>query len=309
MKPRVVVLGATGQVGLFTVFGLLQAGRTVIAVTRNDEAGARQMPRGLGRCDSAGLRGILGEAQPGEPFVLLSCGPADLALQTLHSLPRDWQGRWERTVVVGSTSTIVKSKSGVAAERDMVRDIERALAAIRQHCGAKRIPLTILSPTLIYGCGMDQNLTRVWRWVGRFRIAPLAWRPTGLRQPLHVADLGAAIVNAVEGDPAIDLESPIAGGSTLDYREMIGRLFDAAGYKRRFLRLPDAAFPVVAGLARLVPGVAGINSEMLKRQSRDQVFDDREARSRLAHQPRHFQPSPGDFELPPHIEEIRKSLI
>lgn len=309
MSSPVVVLGATGQVGLFAVAGLLKAGREVIAVTRNRAGAGGTRLGNLSRCDLAQLGALLRTRPESGGAALLSCGPAALALAALECAPPANHHHWERLLVIGSTSTIVKRSSPDAAEREVIGEIESALREIRERCASDGIPLTVLSPTLIYGCGKDENLSRVWRWIRRIGIAPLAARHRGMRQPLHVADLAATIVNALQARPAPELETPVSGGSALEYGEMIGRLFDAAGLRRRCLRLPSLSFPLVAGLSRLLPAVTPISSEMFRRQSRDLVFDDSQARTHLGHEPRDFHPTAEDFDLPAHIDRIRAALI
>lgn len=310
MKPPVVVLGATGQVGLFAISRLLEQERTVIAVTRTAANTPDTGIGGLRRVESSRLGEVLTTPEDilsGKP-ALLSCGPVRLALELLQSKRPGVVGYWERVVITGTTSTLSKKASSDEAERNMIEEIETACVGIREVCSSGQVPLTILSPTLIYGCGMDQNLSRVYRWIQRFGFAPVASVANGLRQPLHVRDLARTIVSALQVDPAPLMESPVCGQGTLPYNQMIGRLFDAAGRKRRFLRLHGVSIPLVVGLSRLVPGSSGLNSEMFRRQSNDLVFDDSPAREQLGHNPGEFHPTDTDFMLPPEVERIRQAL-
>jgi len=310
VNPPVVVLGATGQVGIFAISGLLEAGRRVWAITRDAPAQSETKVPGLERFDLPKLSEILCGVggTPGPACDLLSCGPVGLALEVLDLESCAAFDGWGRAVVLGTTSTETKSASPHATEKAVIAEIRAALAAIRRYCSAANIPLTILSPTLIYGCGMDQNLSRVFRWILRYGFAPIAASANGNRQPIHVGDLAATAVKALQQEPAPQLETPVCGGTTLEYREMIGMLFDAAGRKRRYLRLPDSAFPLLAGLSRAIPGAVAVESEMLRRQSRDFAFDDGPARDQLNHDPRPYKPTRADFELPIPIERIRRAL-
>ena len=310
MKGPVVVLGSTGQVGLFAISCLLEAGRQVWALTRKTPGESRTAVPGLERFDLAGLSAAL-DGRDGHARAdcdLLSCGPAGLALEVLNLRFKRGSGRWGRAVVIGTTSTESKNDSPDARERATIEHIRTALAAIRQRCGDAETPLTILNPTLIYGCGMDQNLSRVYRWIMRYGFAPISATATGRRQPVHVGDLAATAVRALELQPGPRLETAVCGGTTLEYREMIGMLFDALGRNRRFLNLPAPTFPLVAALSRTIPGSMRVNSEMLRRQSRDLVFDDQVARDRLNHDPRPYSPGRADFEMPIPIERIRRAL-
>jgi hypothetical protein len=283
----------------------------VIAITRNEQAGKGTGIERLRRCTMRQLSARLRENgdSAGSELALLSCGPMALAREMLETTQMGSDQRWERVVAIGTTSTVSKRSSTDESERRMIAEIEIACGAIRERCRAHAIPLTVLSPTLIYGCGMDQNLSRVFRWVRRAGFAPLAAEASGLRQPVHVADLANTIVTALQFEPAPELESAVCGGSTLSYQEMMGLLFDAAGRNRRFLRVPEAAFSSVAGAARFLPGIGEINREMFRRQASDLVFDDGPARKILGHAPRPLSPSEADFRLPPEIESIRRALV
>lgn len=310
MKAPVAVLGATGQVGLFAIEALLKAGHAVIAVTREAPASPQTTIDGLRRCDMTGLTTRADTLSQGQPhrLALLSCGPVTLAHELLEAGPASGFGSWERAVVVGTTSLISKSASPDANERDEIAVIDHALDSIRARCRERSIPLTVLHPTLIYGCGMDENLTRVWRFIRRAGFAPVAGSAAGRRQPLHVADLAGTIVRALGADPPMHLETAVCGGSAVTYKEMIAGLFEAAGRPVRLLPLPGFAVPLASGLSGLVPGAGRVSTQMLRRQSRDLVFDDSKAREALQHTPRPFRPNESDFRLPPQVDRVRQAL-
>ena len=310
MNPPVVVLGATGQVGLFAISRLLDAGRKVIAVTRTTTSVSETTVAGLQRVDRAGLFSLLRDYknESGNNLALLSCGPVKLALDLLRSDEVISPELWERVVVIGTTSVLTKKHSRDEFERSLIAEIETSCAGIREACEIGKIPLTLLSPTLIYGCGMDQNLSRVYSWIRRFGFSPVAWAATGQRQPLHVADLARTIFYALQASPASSIESPVCGRGSVSYQEMTALIFDAADRSRRLMRLPGVLVPLVVGLSRLLPGMGRLNSEMFRRQSQDLVFDDSAARNQLGHNPRAFCPTAEDFRLPPEIDRICQAL-
>jgi nucleoside-diphosphate-sugar epimerase len=310
VNPPVVVLGATGQIGLFAISHLLEAGRPVWAITRDRPGRKLTGTRFLDRFGTGQFAELMtaGGERLGAGLSLLSCGPVSLASDMLQLGSGTSFGGWKRVVVIGTTSVLTKSDSPDANERSAIEEIQQSLKCIRRCCTERSIPLTVLHPTLIYGCGMDQNLSRVYRWIRRYGFTPIAKNARARRQPIHVGDLAATAVRALDIEPPTEVETPICGGSSIEYREMIGLLFDVSGRRRRFLELSDWQLKMAAGLTRLIPGSAPITSEMFRRQSLDMVFDDTIARKALDHSPRPFAPNQADFCLSPQIMRIRRAL-
>jgi len=67
--------------------------------------------------------------------------------------------------------------------------------------------------------------------------------------------------------------------------------------------LPQWLFVFIAGVANAVKVTGGINSEMIRRQRSDLVFEDGQARELLNFKPRPFAPGPEDFVLPDYEQE------
>ena len=150
-RGSVVVLGASGQIGRFVLPRLLCKGYGVLAVSR---AGRPDDYPELALLDWIGLEKL---RQVGaEASLLVSAGPLGLALQAIEDLPS-----LERVVAFSTTSVQSKADSPDPLERDIVRTIATAEARLGAECAARGIGLVLLRPTLVYGCGMDVNVTRL----------------------------------------------------------------------------------------------------------------------------------------------------
>jgi nucleoside-diphosphate-sugar epimerase len=175
-----------------------------------------------------------------------------------------------RLVCFSSTSMLAKAESSSAAERDLARRLAAAEAAL----AASGLSSIVLRPTLIYGLGLDRNVSRAAAFIRRWRCFPLAGPGRGLRQPVHADDLAAAALAAAAND--VGGAWNLGGGETLTYRQMIERIFAALAIRPRFLRLPL--------LARF-PGAIGA---VAQRMEQDLDFDDGAAWPRLGLAPRRF---------------------
>jgi nucleoside-diphosphate-sugar epimerase len=296
--PTVLVTGGTGQLGVFLIPRLLAAGCRVIALSRRVRPDDPQNPAaGEGRLSWLHPRAF--PARPagggGETPVdaLISAGPVGLAAALLAQCPR------LGSLVCFSTSSVqVKADSPAPAERAVIDSIVAAERELMHACSERSIPLWLLRPTLIYGCGLDRNVSRIARIARRIRFIPVAGPARGLRQPVHADDLAALAVRAISPQAANGMESAVAGGETLSYREMVVRVFAAFGLRPRLLTLPPRLLAGAASVAGWLIRAEGLNAQVVLRQNRDLVFDDAAVRARLAHEPRPFRPTAADFAVP-----------
>ena len=277
-NAHALVFGASGQIGLRVLSRLGEAGWRVTAVSRQPN------------CDEDGYvqwrQAQLPAGGQGAGFdAIFSCGPLDLmslwyAGQDTGSTP---------VIAFGSTSVHIKVDSPDPAERDLAARLAQAESRLRTAALTRSAPLLLLRPTLVYGAGMDRNLSRIAALGRRYRLFPLPHDAIGQRQPVHVEDLAdaamaALLLSAQGGQYAFDLP----GGETLSYRAMVARVLGALDRPARALVLPGPLFAMAARLARGV-GVHDAGPAVLARMRQDLVFDPEPARAALGWQPRRFQ--------------------
>ena len=130
---------------------------------------------------------------------------------------------------------------------------------------------------------------------------PVNGKAAGLRQPVHADDLALVAITAMLSTDELPRTLFLAGGDTLSYSGMVCRIFVALGKPVRLLRFPQWMFVLLVNLVVALKFGAGMNSEMVKRQNTDLVFDDRQARELLGFEPRSFNPGVEDFSLPKYL--------
>ena len=245
----VLILGATGQIGRCLLRRLAIAGRPVIAVCRRPEPALSPAADCLAS-DLAQPLDLAGR----QPAAAIHATGAWLLPPQLPALE---QAGVQRLVCFSSTSMLAKAASPSAEEREIARMLAAAEAAV----AAGAIPWTLLRPALIYGLGLDRNVTAAAGFIRRWHCFPLGGPGKGLRQPVHADDLAAAALAALDLPAAEGGSFNLGGGETLSYRQMIQRIFETLGQHPRFLRLPF--------LARL-PGSIGA---VAARMEQDLAFD------------------------------------
>ena len=195
-----------------------------------------------------------------------------------------------RIIAFGSTGVFSKAASSSELERDFVRDqldAERRLATAAQAAGVR---WTLFRPTMIYGAGLDQNVTFIRSMIRRFHLFPLPIGARGLRQPVHVADLAQACVKALGNPVTFDQAYNLGGGEVIEYPEMVRRICQADGRAARLLPLPAFLYRWLVRAANRFPGLGYLRDSMVDRMFADLITDNADAIRDFGYSPRGFQP-------------------
>lgn len=289
----VAVTGASSQLGVFLLPRLQASEFRVDAYGRSAPSSpvetSRQV-RWLRPRDDSGLLGA---------DALVSCGPLSLAVAMVANTDG-----LRQVVAFSTTSVLTKAGSPNRSESGQMAAILADEDRLKSVCSKRGVGLLLLRPTLIYGCGLDRNISLLARIGKRSGFIPVAGNAGGLRQPVHADDLAALAVGALVAGEKIDTESPACGGTTLSYRAMVTEIAGCFSGVRA-VRLPTGLLLAATGLASLFPAFRGVNTEMVRRQAVDLVFDDSPLRSALSYAPRAFKPVAADFEIPPEARALQ----
>jgi len=277
----VLVTGARGVVGHCLLPVLVEKGFAVLAASRR----AGPAPGG-----GPGVRWITLEleqpgALPGRLDLLVHAAPIWLLPPWL---PRAADAGVRRVVAVSSTSRFTKRGSGSPGERETAERIAAAEQAVQETCRARDVRWTILRPTLVYGGGLDRNVSDVARFVRRFGFFPVAGDGRGLRQPVHAEDLARAVLAVLDAPATFDRGYDTPGGETLAYVEMVSRIAVGVGRRPRVLHVPRPLLRGALSLASRLPGFGHLTPDVADRMDEDLVFDVTAARRDFGYDPRPF---------------------
>lgn len=279
-----LVFGASGQIGTALLKRLKVAGWRVFAVSRQAHADVPCLHWLRG--DLAGVDGL-----PDAVGAIFSCGPLDHFARWHADAPL----RAPRVVAFGSTSASSKQGSGDPVERALARRLLDAEALLFSVAEKNHAAVTVLRPTLIYGAGRDQTLTRIASLAQRWGRFALPRRAVGLRQPVHVDDLADAAWAAFRSSASHGRSYELPGGETLAYRVMVQRVLACLQPVPPLTELPMPLFRGVLAAAQLRGIAADFTPEALARMRQDLVFDSEPARRDFAYSPRRFNPDASMF--------------
>jgi len=285
-ERQVGVLGATSLVGVSLIPLLSAQGWRVTAYSRT-------RPPRLAADVEWRRAGDPTLAAPGAPL------PNWISLAPLWVLP-DYYERLaaagaRRIVALSSTSASTKAESNDPDERATARRLVAGEASLRAWAERAGVQWTILRPTLIYGHGLDRNVSEIARFVARFGFFPVLGAAGGLRQPVHAGDVAQACIASLEQAGAANRSYDVSGGETLSYRRMVERVFGAMGRRPRVAPVPIVAFRVATACLRRLPRYRRWSAAMAERMNRDLVFDHGDAARDLGFAPRAFHLGPDDL--------------
>lgn len=283
--PDVVVFGATSVIGQYLLPRLLAAGCRVVAVTRNPHLAS-------GAFDTPGLTWLGANLDDPGAMRHLARVRHVINLAPIHRLLPQLPGLFklavEGIIAFSSTSVLTKQDSAVESERSLVRALSSAEEQVRLACEAKGVPWVILQPTMVYSLGSDRNITKLWLMIRLCRFLPIPGAGNGLRQPVHADDLAIACTELLGKPDAWRQTYIVGGGEVLDYRTMIERLFLAQGFKPRVIPTPMWLLRLAWVALRVLPGLRGLNFEMVRRIGKDMAFSNEAARQAFGYAPREF---------------------
>lgn len=276
---RVLVTGGSGFLGRYVIRRLLEHGHDVVALTRSDAAARRVEAEGAAAIhgdldEPAGISAAFARAEADALANVLSLGFGH-ALSIVNAAER---AGLRRAVFVSTTAIFTTLNASSRSVRVAAEDTVRA----------STLDWTIVRPTMIYGDPGDRNIARLLRLLEKTPVIPLPGDGKHMQQPVHVADVAAALVAALEAAKSIRMAYDIAGPQPLSFRTIVEQCAAAVGRRPHIVPVPLC--PVMAGV-RLHERMARrprIKVEQLQRLQEDKAFDIRPAVRDLGYRPRPF---------------------
>jgi uncharacterized protein YbjT (DUF2867 family) len=154
---------------------------------------------------------------------------------------------------------------------------------------ATGVPATIVRPTMIYGRPGDRNIERLLGFLRWSPVVPVLDHGRALQQPVHVDDLGDAVI-AILGcrERTVGRTYNLPGPEAMSFGVLVQQAGSAIGRRPLRLPVPVRAARTVArawSRTRIWPRVS---EEQVERVLENKTFSWTEAGSDFGYQPRQF---------------------
>lgn len=195
-----------------------------------------------------------------------------------------------KIIALSSTSITTKKNSPDPDERKISQSLLVSEQKIIGHAGAIGADVVILRPTLIYGAGRDQSLSRWLNMARRFKFVVLPRNAGGLRQPVHVEDVASAVFTSTNSGVAGFHVLELPGGEALPFDQMLLRSLRVHLPKTTVLRIPGFMFRLMFKIGGVFGLLQGVGPGFFARLTEDWVFDAEPAERVLGCRTRPFRP-------------------
>ncbi len=264
----VAVTGAGGFVGQATVREAIRRGLSVVAVVR---PGSPHRPAEGVAVEADVLdRAALERAFAGCAAVVHLAAVTSSAGRSEDSFKVNVAGSHSVATAArtAGVQTFIYLGSQAANEGTYATTKRKAEAAIR----ATGIEPVVLRPSLVYGPGDHGLFARVVKFVRVLPIVPLIGDGRYPMRPIHVDDVAAAIMGAVERGTA-GTSYELSGGSEILFRDLLVAIGETIGRRPPLVRMPRApVFAVSVLAARLWPGFP-VSPDMIRGLTNPVVLD------------------------------------
>jgi NADH dehydrogenase len=304
----ILVTGASGFVGRHIVPTLLASGHRVVALARSATASELVVGR-LPAADRGDVEVRIGDVT--RPATLAPAMAGVDAVVHLVAIPRDYNGGADLRLVNTEGTRAVVAAMGTAGVRRLVHmgamgvqddpDLHYASSKAKAETLVRESGLgwTILKPSLQFGEG-DGFFNII---AGLVRISPgvvpVPGNGASRFQPIHVADVAAVTLRALDDPTTIGGAFDLGGPRYWTYREITREVLTALGKKRLVVPMPVALIGFVAGAAERVHAPFPVATDQLRQLRLDNIGPLDLIRTRFGFEPRPMEGALGYLRMRP----------
>ncbi len=261
MSRIYTVLGGTGFLGSRVARNLLEAGHRVRIAARHPDRSALGDVEGAEplRADLADPGSLRAAVQGADGVVNATSLYLEAGDTTFRAIHVEAAARLARIAREADVSRFVQL-SGIGADPDAADPYIAARGAGEAAVREAFPGATLVRPSALFG-PHDALLGGILATLRRLPIYPLFGQGDARLQPVHVADVAAAIARLVEAEASADLYE-LGGPKVYTYRELVAAVARAADLRVRPVPVPFPIWQALARIAERLPGAPLTRSQI-----------------------------------------------
>jgi len=275
---KVLVAGATGFTGSYTIPLLLKKGYSVRCFVRESSDRSHlpveQVEFAEGNLEDAkSIERALDGMDAFVNIASLGFGYDETLIPALE------QSTVRRAVFVSTTSIFTQLNPDSKTVR------LRAEELIKK----SNLYYTILRPTMIFGSSRDRNMCRLIRFISRSSFIPVFGSGEYLQQPVFVGDVAWSIAEILGNSNTIFKEYNIGGAEPLTYNQVIDIVAEEAGKRIKKNYIPYKPVTKTLSFFEKFSIPLPIKAEQILRLNEHKAFSYTDAEKDFGYNPRHFR--------------------
>lgn len=247
---RVTVFGGSGFIGRHLAVHLVACGATVRIAARHAD---HMLDRGVQAVAADVLDDAsVASAVSGSAAVINLVGIlSESGRQTYAALHVEAARRVALAARNAGASRLIHL-SALGAARGAPALSDRTKAEGEEVVRAAFPTATIIRPSLVFGSG-DHFFTRWAEMAQRSPMLPLIGGGATKFQPAHIEDVAAAMAKVLKRSDTAGRTYEFGGPEVYSFKELLGLLLAAVGWRRIFLPIPFPLADMLAGILELLP--------------------------------------------------------
>jgi|TARA_B100000161_G_C33555645_1_gene417739 nucleoside-diphosphate-sugar epimerase len=155
----------------------------------------------------------------------------------------------------------------------------------------KNSNITILSSSMIYGTSRDINMSRLIRFMDKFKIFPIFGDGQNYMQPIYIEDLAIAFFKIIENkNLTFNKRYILAGKEPIKYIDMLKIIEKKLKKKIIYLKIPLKLSIFLIKICEIIFfKKLHINTSQVERLSEDKIYDYSNAKNDFLFAPRNFE--------------------
>ncbi len=262
----ILVTGATGFTGSYTVPLLLQQGITVRCLVRQSSD--------LSTLPVDKIELVYGDLDNYDSIVAAMAG-----VDCLVNIASIGFGHAPLILKAAETTGLKRAIfiSTTALFTSLNASSKKVRIAAEEAIQQSDLAYTILRPTMIYGSSRDRNICRLIKYLQKWPLMPVFGDGSSLQQPIFVGDVASAIASVINTPCTLRKAYNISGDTAVSYNHLIETICALLKKHVRILHLP--ARPFIAGLTMLekVSLPTPLKAEQIQRLNEDKSFSHEQA--------------------------------